>query len=317
MEMSACFTKERKSKMSVSLVIMAAGMGSRYGGLKQIDAVDEAGHLIIDFSIYDAVQAGFSKIVFIIKKEFEEEFRVKIGDRIKRYVQVEYVYQENGQLPDNYKVPEDRTKPLGTGHAIWCCRNAIDEPFAVINADDFYGKNAFSMMYQALTSNTNPNLYHMVGYTLLNTLTENGSVSRGVCKINDAGYLERVVERTAIVKRDDEAFYMQEDGETWVKLPADCTVSMNMWGFTPTFFEGLDEGLKEFLEKDIIINPSKSEFFLPSQVQSLLDQRRAQVRVMKTSDRWFGVTYKEDKEQVMKEIERLKKKGIYPEKLWK
>jgi NDP-sugar pyrophosphorylase family protein len=299
------------------LVIMAAGMGSRYGGLKQIDPVDERGNLIIDFSIYDAVKAGFKTIIFIIKHEIEEEFKERIGNRISEYVKVEYVFQELNQLPEGKKVPVNRVKPWGTGHAILCCKNYIDGPFAVINADDYYGKQAFPMIYAALTdSGVGEFDYTMVGYLLENTLTEHGHVARGVCSVDEKGKLQEIVERTCIEKHGQEAVYTEDNGNTWVTIPGDTSVSMNLWGFQKSILNILEEGFMSFLEKEVVENPLKSEYFLPSVVGELLKDGRAEVKVLKSVDKWYGVTYKEDKEVVVGAIKEFKKMGKYPEQLW-
>lgn len=300
------------------LVIMAAGMGSRYGGLKQIDSVDEQGHIIIDFSIYDAIRAGFEKIVFIIKKEIEKDFKEKIGNRISDIVEVAYVYQEVDKIPQPYELPEGRQKPWGTGHAILCCEEFIDGPFAVINADDYYGAEAFQMIYDALTENqtTQKSAYAMVGYVLENTLTEHGSVSRGVCDVSEDGYLKGIVERTKIEKRPSGAVYSEDGGETWNDISSQSVVSMNLWGFQSDLMQELKSAFEQFLATEVPLNPLKSEFFLPTVVQQLLESQKTQVRVLETKEKWFGVTYKEDKEKVVEAIKQLKEKGVYPEHLW-
>lgn len=300
------------------LVIMAAGMGSRYGGLKQIDSIDAYGNKIIDYSIFDAVQAGFEKVVFIIKKAIEKEFRENIGDRIAAHVKVEYVYQELDRLPAGYQVPEGRVKPWGTGHAILCCQDAIDGPFAVINADDYYGKSAFVSIYNQLSeiSDGEKYQYTMVGYRLYNTLTENGHVARGVCTISEEGKLVDIHERTRIEKQGDKAKFTEDDGKTWTELSEETVVSMNMWGFTKSIIKELDERFAVFLDKELPGNPLKCEYFLPFVVDELLKEYKAEVTVLKSVDRWYGVTYKEDKETVVNAIKELKKTGIYPESLW-
>lgn len=300
------------------LVIMAAGMGSRYGGLKQIDSIDEYGNKIIDYSIFDAVQAGFEKVVFIIKKAIEKEFRENIGDRIAAHVKVEYVYQELDRLPAGYQVPEGRVKPWGTGHAILCCQDVIDGPFAVINADDYYGKSAFVSIYNQLSeiSDGEKYQYTMVGYRLYNTLTENGHVARGVCTISEDGKLVDIHERTRIEKQGDKAKFTEDDGKTWTELGEDTVVSMNMWGFTKSIIKELDQRFAVFLDKELPGNPLKCEYFLPFVVDELLKEYKAEVTVLKSVDRWYGVTYKEDKETVVNAVRELKKTGIYPEKLW-
>lgn len=300
------------------LVIMAAGMGSRYGGLKQIDPVDEQGHIIIDFSIYDAIRAGFEKVVFIIKKANEKDFMEAIGNRIAKQVQVEYVFQELDHIPDGYAVPEGRQKPWGTGHAILCCKDVVKEPFAVINADDYYGPKAFQMIYDYLSTHEDDTRYRytMVGYILENTLTENGHVARGVCTVSPEGYLQEIHERTQIEKHGEDSEYTEDGGKTWVKLPKGSTVSMNMWGFTPSIFPELETGFEAFLKESLEKNPLKGEFFLPSMVEQLLKEDKATVSVLKSQDRWYGVTYREDKPMVMEAIKRLKKEGLYPENLY-
>ncbi len=300
------------------LVIMAAGMGSRYGGLKQIDPVDEQGHIIIDFSIFDAIRAGFEKVVFIIKKANEKDFMEAIGNRIAKQIQVEYVFQELDHIPQKYEVPQDRQKPWGTGHAILCCKDVVKEPFAVINADDYYGPKAFQMIYDYLSTHEDDSRYRytMVGYVLENTLTENGHVARGVCTVSPDGYLQEIHERTQIEKHGEDSEYTEDGGKTWVKLPKGSTVSMNMWGFTPSIFPELEKGFDAFLEEALEKNPLKGEFFLPSMIEQLLQEDKATVSVLKSQDRWYGVTYREDKPVVMEAIKRLKKEGLYPENLY-
>ncbi len=301
-----------------ALVIMAAGMGSRYGGLKQIDHVDEEGHIIIDFSIYDAIRAGFEKIVFIINKGIEKDFKESIGNRIEAVCDVEYVFQEIDRLPAGFTVPEGRVKPWGTGHAILCCKDVIDGPFAVINADDFYGQEAFAMIYKELEKmgDQGSGHYAMVGYILSNTLTENGYVSRGVCEVDPEGFLQGIVERVRIEKQDGKVVFSEDGGNTWEDIAADSIVSMNLWGFSRDLMDNLDESFGLFLKNEAPSNPLKCEFFIPSVVENLLKEGRADVKVLKTNDKWFGVTYKEDKEAVMKAIRALKDKGVYPERLW-
>lgn len=301
------------------LVIMAAGMGSRYGGLKQIDPIDEEGHIIIDFSIYDAIEAGFEKIVFIIKKANEADFKAVIGERMKDRVQIEYVYQELTNLPEGYSVPEGRVKPYGTGHAILSCMDVIDGPFAVINADDYYGKNAYKMIYNFLASHEDDEKYRyaMVGYILENTLTENGHVARGVCVTDENHFLTDIKERTHIEKRPDgTSAYTEDDGATWTVIPEGSTVSMNLWGFSASMLKELKDRFPKFLDENLSVNPLKCEFFLPSVVNELLAEGKATVEVLKSEDRWYGVTYKEDKEFVMNAIKGLKDNGLYPQHLW-
>lgn len=300
------------------LVIMAAGMGSRYGGLKQIDPVDKEGHIIIDFSIYDAIRAGFEKVVFIIKKENEADFKASIGNRMEKQIQVEYVYQELTNLPQGYQVPEGRVKPFGTGHAILSCKGVIDGPFAVINADDYYGKHAYQMIYEYLSTHEDDEKYRytMVGYVLENTLTENGHVARGVCVTDENGYLTDINERTHIERREEGAAYTEDEGATWTPIPEGSTVSMNMWGFTASMLEELENRFCSFLDENLKKNPLKCEYFLPSVVHELLEESKATVQVLKSLDKWYGVTYKEDKEYVVSAIQKMKESGLYPQHLW-
>ncbi len=300
------------------LVIMAAGMGSRYGGLKQIDPVDGQGHLIIDFSIYDALKAGFRKIVFLIKHEIEQDFKEVIGNRISQYAEVAYVYQQVDALPAGFSVPEGRVKPWGTGHAILCCEDAVDSPFAVINADDYYGAHAFEEIYRFLNNAQDDEKYRyaMVGYILENTLTENGHVARGVCETDPDGMLTGIHERTHIEKRPDGAAYTEDGGVTWTKIPAGSTVSMNMWGFSPSILRELHNRFAAFLKNEVPQNPLKAEYFLPTVVGDLLNEGKATVKVLRSQDKWYGVTYKPDKEVVVKAIAKLKADGVYPEQLW-
>ena len=301
------------------LVVMAAGMGSRYGGLKQIDPIDKDGDIIIDFSIYDAIQAGFEKIVFIIKKENEADFRAAIGDRMSKHIQVEFVFQDLHNLPEGFTVPEGRVKPWGTGHAIMSCIDVIDGPFAVINADDYYGRHAFKMAYDFLTENEDTAdiyRYMMVGYKLENTLTENGHVARGVCVTDEEGHLLKINERTHIEKHDGGTAYTEDDGKTWTMLPEGSTVSMNMWGFSASILKELKDRFPKFLDENLKVNPLKCEYFLPEVVSNLLSEGKATVEVRKSLDKWYGVTYKEDKPFVVAAIQSLKDQGLYPQKLW-
>lgn len=305
--------------MKPVLVIMAAGMGSRYGGLKQIDPVDAQGHIIMDFSIYDAVRAGFEEVIFIIKKENEEDFRQAIGNRISRQVKVRYVYQQLQDLPEGFAVPEGRVKPWGTGHAVLCCRDALgDVPFAVINADDYYGPQAFRLIYSYLTGRHDGAKQHyaMVGYAIGNTVTENGYVSRGVCETDGNHFLTKITERTHIEKRNGKAAYTEDGGATWTALPEDTVVSMNMWGFPAGFLSELYSRFPAFLQKAMEENPLKGEYFLPSVVEQLLREEKADVKVLNTPDKWYGVTYKEDKPTVEAAVRRMRAGGLYPERLW-
>lgn len=300
------------------LVIMAAGMGSRYGGLKQIDPVDSDGHIIMDFSIYDAKRAGFEKVVFIIKKAIEKEFKESIGERVSQYIDVDYVYQELDALPEGFAIPEGREKPFGTGHAILCCKEVVKGPFAVINADDYYGVHGFREIYNYLAENEDDDKYRyaMVGYILSNTLTENGYVSRGICETDEEGYLTGITERTRIERRGDGVAFTEDEGESWTDLPADSIASMNLFGFSASMLKELEAGFPKFLEKGLKENPMKCEYFLPSVVGELIGNNSATVKVLKSEDRWYGITYKEDKQAVVDAIQRLKNEGVYPEHLW-
>ena len=301
------------------LVVMAAGMGSRYGGLKQLDPVDEAGHLIIDYSIFDAHRAGFETVIFVIKPEIEEAFRTGIGDRISKAMQVKYVYQKIDDLPEGYTVPEGRVKPWGTAQAVMAARHEIDGPFAVINADDYYGPEGFRELYDYLVNHPDTDTVHeyaMVGYLLQNTVTEHGSVSRGVCTETADGYLHSVVERTKIVKGEMNPRYTEDDGQTWHELSCDDIVSMNLWGFQRSYLDESWAGFLAFLDKTVAENPLKGEYYLPSVVSALLSRHKARVKVLRSNDRWYGVTYKEDKPAVMAAIAQMRQKGQYPEKLW-
>lgn len=300
------------------LVIMAAGMGSRYGGLKQIDPVDSEGHIIMDFSIFDAKRAGFEKVVFIIKRENEKDFREAIGNRLEKYMQVSYVYQDINNIPEGFTVPDGRKKPWGTAHAVLSAIDEVDGPFAVINADDYYGSHAFQVIYDYLTTHEDDDKYRytMVGYRLKNTVTDNGYVSRGVCELNENKELVSVTERTRIEKKEDGIAYSEDGGDSWTYVDGDVLVSMNMWGFTRSILEEIKAGLPEFLEKGLKENPMKCEYYLPAVVSGLLAEDKAVVRVLESEDKWYGVTYKEDKPVVVAAIQAFKDDGLYPQKLW-
>ena len=299
------------------LLIMAAGMGSRYGGLKQMDPLGPKGETILDYSVFDARRAGFRRVIFLIKHAMEEDFRRLVGDRISRHMQVSYAFQELDALPEGYRVPEGRTKPFGTGHAVLCCRHLIDAPFAVINADDYYGPTAFRQAYGFLSQAADDSLfrYLMVAYHLKNTLTENGHVSRGVCQVDPAGYLTGIQERTHIVSSCDGPLFT-EDGSHYLLLPPETPVSMNMWGFTPSLLTELERRFPVFLDSALKDNPLKAEFFLPFAVNDLLREGLAAVRVLESADRWWGVTYQEDKPQVKSALSSLTDQGLYPSPLW-
>ena len=297
-----------------TLVIMAAGMGSRFGGLKQMTPVDEEGHFIIDFSLYDAYQAGFRRVAFIIKREIEQTFRETIGARMEKWFHVDYVYQELDRLPEGFAVPEGRRKPWGTAHAVACCRGVVEGPFAVINSDDFYGRGAYEAIFRFLTESEAPHHYAMLGYQLRNTVTEFGSVARGVCHVQD-GMLLDITERTKIFKRGQDAAYT-EDGETFVPLSGDSLVSMNFWGFTPEILDEIWAAFPAFLTENLPANPEKCEFYLPTFVGSRLAEKKVSVRVLPCMETWHGVTYKEDLDSVKAAIGQLKREGKYPARLW-
>ena len=298
------------------LVIMAAGMGSRYGGLKQIDPVDEQGHIIMDFSLFDAKRAGFEKVVFVIKKENEQLFRECVGDRAAKEMEVSYVFQELTDLPDGFSVPEGRVKPWGTAHAVLSACDAVDGPFAAINADDYYGVHAFRLIYDYLTTHEDDEKYRyvMVSYILNNTVTDSGYVSRGVCSTDEEGYLTGITERTRIIRTQDGTAYSEDGGETWTDIDPQTLVSMNMWGFSESFMKELKCRFASFLEKNLPENPMKCEYYLPFAVNELLEEGKASVKVLQTEDKWYGVTYKEDKKTVTEAMKRLTEQGVYPEK---
>lgn len=303
----------------MTLVILAAGLGSRYGGLKQLDPMTDAGNFIIDFSVYDAIRAGFDQAVFIIKRENLEQFRETIGNRIAKKIKVKYVFQDANDLPSGLKLPAGRTKPWGTGHAVWCARDLVTDNFAVINADDFYGAETFRHLAEHLSK---PNLsgipaHHcMVGFRAGNTLTENGTVSRGVCEVGADGRLIRVTERTKVEKRERGAAYLEDDGTTWTEMPFDTIVSMNCWGFTPDLFRHLETELRGFYEAAVPTNPLKCEFYLPFAVQAQMEAGLCDVAVYPTESVWQGVTYQEDKPHVKAAIADLIANGEYPADLW-
>jgi NDP-sugar pyrophosphorylase family protein len=295
---------------------MAGGIGNRYGGLKQVEPVGPGGEILIDYSIYDAIRAGFSKVIFLIRREIEDIFRQRVGQAVERFVETAYVFQELSNLPPGFSVPPGRTKPWGTGHAVLSCKDVIDGPFGVINADDFYGSGAFQELAAYLRRAEDRGGvydYCMVGYLLANTLSEHGSVARGVSEVSPDGYLQKIVERTRIERFEDGVQY-SPDGEQWMPLPADSIVSMNMFGFTPGFMQELEVRFPRFLEG--IEDPLKSEFFLPNTIDALLSAGKARVRVLKTQEKWFGVTNPGDLPVVQSAIRRLVDAGVYPAKLW-
>lgn len=286
----------------ITLVVMAAGMGSRFGGLKQIEPIGPNGEVLLDFSVYDAVKAGFTKVVFVIKHAIEADFKEMVGKRIANRVKVEYVFQETDALPEGFTCPADRTKPWGTAHAILCCKDVVNEPFAVVNADDYYGRSAFCKIAEFLKQDSSD--YCMVGFRLINTLTENGYVSRGVCEVSD-GELKSVTERTKI----SDCKYTEDDGATWNELSPDTLVSMNLWGFNKDLFTYIEKGFIDFLNEKI--NTPKSEYYLPSVVSSLIESGEKSVKMLIAEDKWYGVTYKEDKEAVVNAIAKMIDDGLY------
>ena len=301
------------------LVVMAAGMGSRYGGLKQVDPVGNHGQLIIDYSIYDARRAGFETVVFVIKHEIEDTFKAAIGDRLSKVIDVKYAFQELSDLPEGYAVPEGRVKPWGTAHAILAARRVVDGPFAVVNADDCYGPEGFREIYRYLESHPDrPGCYEyaMVGYQLGNTVTEHGHVARGICEEDREGYLLRVTEHTHIEKDGADARFTEDGGATWHRLPGSTVVSMNLWGFTRSFLDEVQARFPAFLDRALAQDPLKAEYFLPGVVTQLLEEGKARVKVLRSSDKWYGVTYKEDKPQVVRAIAEKTAAGLYPDRLW-
>jgi len=302
--------------MDTTLVIMAAGIGSRFGGgIKQLAPVGPNGEIIMDYSIHDALEAGFNKIVFIIRHDLEKDFKEIIGNRIEKLCKVEYAFQENDNLPGGFVTPAERKKPWGTAHAIMCCRGIVNEPFMVINADDYYGKEAYKKIHDFLVSDevkNNPFSFCMAGFILKNTLSDNGGVTRGVCTVDSNNMLVDVVETGDITKVPGGAAV--PDGDALKPIDADCYVSMNMWGLTPQFIDGLEEGFIKFLS-NVKEGDLKAEYLLPSTIDELIKAGKATVKVLPTSDKWFGVTYKEDAPVVIDSIKKLVESGVYPEKL--
>jgi len=302
--------------MKPTLVVMAAGVGSRYGGLKQIDPVGPAGEIILDYSVYDAVRAGFGKVVFIIRRDIEQDFKSIIGSHFAGRINVEYVYQELADLPAGFKVPAERTKPWGTGHAVLCCKNAVREPFGVVNADDLYGAESYKIL-AAYLSKLAPadNTYAMVGFKISNTLSDYGHVTRGICELDGQNMLKTVVERFKIEKAAGDDARYQDEKEQWVPLRGDAIASMNMWGFTPTLFKFLEQKFPLFLKG--AQNKPKAEFLMPSVVDELIKERQITLKVLDTPEKWLGITYKEDKPEVVRKVGELVKSKIYPSPLWK
>ena len=301
--------------MHTTLLILAAGMGSRYGGMKQVDAFGPSGETITDYSIYDAVRAGFERFVFVISPKMEEDFKTNYIKKFPAHLQVDYVIQSLENLPRGFKVPEDRQKPWGTAHAVLMAKDVIEEPFAVINADDYYGRKSYKIMnhFLAQTSGEAPGHYCMVGFELQKTVSEHGSVARGICQENDKGYLTGMVERTKVYLKDEGIVFEDEDGSVHALDPKD-TVSMNLFGFTPDFFSHIEEYFKVFLKKNA--NNPKAELYIPLVVNNLIAAGKSKMSVLQTPDSWFGVTYQEDKPVVLKAIRKLVDDGCYPESLW-
>ncbi len=299
-----------------ALVVMAAGMGSRYGGLKQIDPIGRHGEIIMDYSLFDALEAGFEKVVFIINRRIEQDFYDVIGRRAEKHMEVRYVFQQpDTMLPAGFSVPQDRVKPWGTAHALLCCKNDVSEPFAAINADDYYGKHAFSVLYQYLKDAKDGAKadYSMVGYLAKNTLTDHGSVARGVCEVDASGALVDIVERLKIYKTPEGPAYTEDDGKTFVHFSGDNLVSMNFFGFTPSLFDTLEARFPAFLKETLETNPLKGEFLIPAEVGRMLKAGKASVHVLSSPDRWYGVTYREDKPEVMRALSDLTDAGAYPD----
>lgn len=303
--------------MKPTLLLLAAGMGSRYGGLKQLDGVGPNGETIMDYSIYDAIQSGFGKIVFVIRKDFEQEFRDKVLSKYEGHIPTELVFQSIDALPEGFTCPEGREKPWGTNHAVLMAKDVINEPFLAINCDDFYGRDAFNVMGRFLSglADGNENSYAMVGFRVGNTLSENGTVSRGVCTTNAEGHLTTVVERTKIARIDDKVSYKDENDE-WVVIDDNTPVSMNMWGFTPDYFRYSENYFREFLSDEKNMTNLKSEYFIPLMVNKLITDGTASVSVLDTTSKWFGVTYPEDRPETVARIKKLVEEGVYPNKLF-
>jgi UTP-glucose-1-phosphate uridylyltransferase len=299
--------------MKPTLLILAAGMGSRFGGLKQVEPVGPNGEAIIDYTIYDAIRAGFGKVVFIIRESFADAFRKKFDAKLKGKIDVEYVFQELNNLPEGFALPQGREKPWGTAHAILVAKDVVKEPFCALNADDFYGKEAYQVMADFLTSSTDKTEYSMVGYQLKNTLSDFGSVSRGICAVDDNNNLLKIVETTKIVKKDDGVVSIEADGSEHA-LTGNENASMNIWGFKPSIFETLENKFVEFLKTEI--HKPKSEMYIPSVVFEMIDEKLASVKVLEADSPWFGVTYKEDKPLVVNKLRALIDAGEYPKKLW-
>lgn len=298
------------------LVLLAAGMGSRYGGLKQIDPMGPNGEILMDYSLYDARQAGFKRVVFIIKKEIEKDFEERIGSRIKRYFDVAYAFQSLDDIPAGYTLHPDRVKPLGTAHALYAARDLLDVPFAVVNSDDYYGKVAYRYAYDYLKQTEDPDEALMVNYILGNTLSKNGHVARGICSIDAAGYLQTIVERRMVRDAGEQAEFSEDGGESWTAVDKKSPVSMNFWGFAPQFMEIVKSHFQNYLDTSLVADPMKGEYLIPTLVDDVIREGLLKVKTRLSEDSWYGVTYKEDKPTVQADILRQISEGLYPEKLW-
>lgn len=296
------------------LIIMAAGMGSRYGSLKQLDPLDDEGNVMMDYALFDAYSAGFRRVIFVIKPEMKADFEARVGSRIRSKFEIDYAFQNLENLPAGFSVPEGRTKPWGTAHAVLSAKDLVYGPFVVINADDYYGRSAFESVCRFLTSCDDPTKHAMVGYRIENTLTENGTVSRGVCETDENGFLTGIVERLKIVRHDGGALVQETDQEIFI--PNGTIVSMNLWGFQQSLMREIEETFSIFLSENLPVNPLKCEYFLPFIPNKLIQEQRASVSVLPTEEKWYGVTYKEDREPVKAALKRMREDGLYPENLW-
>ena len=300
-----------------ALVIMAAGMGSRYGGLKQLDPFDDYGNFIIDYSCFDAIRAGFDHIVFIIKSAIYDDFVSTIGRRVSKYAKVDYVLQELDKIPEGFTIPEGRVKPWGTSHAILCAKEAVDGPFAVIGADDYFGPNGFRIIYDYLVSHPEESEWGMIGYDVVNTLPPEGFVARGECAVNEEGYLTDIVERKKLRRAGENAEYTLDDGASFTPVPAGTCVSMNFFGFKPALFDEIEKHFPAFLKENIPLDPMKCEDLLPDAVRRAIATGKYRVKVLATPDKWYGVTNREDKPVVVAALRKFTEEGLYPEGLWK
>lgn len=300
------------------LIVMAAGLGSRYGGLKQMEPIGNNGEWIIDYSLYDAWQAGFEKVIFIVREENLQDFKDTIGKRVSHKLQVEYAVQKLEDIPEGFTVPENRQRPWGTGHAAYSARHLVDgSPVMIINADDYYGKDGFKAIYNHLSSNTGKDAYAMVGYHLINTVSKHGHVSRGICYVDDQGYLAEITERTNIRVFDEGIKYSEDNGKSWINLSDDTIVSLNCWGFSGEVFSEMEALFKEFFENQVSVNPTKAEFYLPDVAESILTSGKGRFKILTSTEEWYGVTYQEDTTRVANALDAKKAQGEYPQDLWK